>query len=317
MTENNSTKGIILIVDDTPDNLGLLMDMLGNEGFEVRLAINGEEAIEQVEYSPPDIILMDVMMPGMNGYQTCHHLKKNKKTREIPIIFLTALEDTPNKVKGFKAGGVDYMTKPLQLDEVRARVTTHLAIHNLQSKLKGVNNELKKRVADTSARILTTERFLENEIEEVFVGTLSEKERSWLIEAIAGMILSDGTVQEEEIKYLRKIMTLLSDRNEASRLADFIKQKKLPEIQILGKKNRQKSFEMLLILAKIAIVDGKLVDQEASFLIHAGGQLGFDKLYCKEVLNWAKAQMALDLDQKRLRQIAEHVEESWDISINT
>jgi len=139
MTENNSNKGIILIVDDTPENLGLLMDMLGNEGFEVRLACDGKDAIEQVEYSPPDIILMDVMMPEMNGYETCHHLKKNRKTREIPIIFLTAMEDTPNKVKGFKVGGVDYMTKPLQLDEVRARTRIKSAtLRSISDKRKPV-----------------------------------------------------------------------------------------------------------------------------------------------------------------------------------
>ncbi|GET41260.1 response regulator [Microseira wollei] len=138
----------ILIVDDMPNNLGALLDYLTDFGFEVLVAEDGESAIEQVEYALPDIILLDVLMPGIDGFETCSRLKSNQTTKDIPVIFMTALSDGEDKVKGFSVGGVDYVTKPIQQAEVLARVTTHLSIRNLHSKLQQQNDRLQQEICD-------------------------------------------------------------------------------------------------------------------------------------------------------------------------
>lgn len=138
----------ILIVDDMPNNLGALLDYLTNCGFEVLVAEDGESAIEQVEYALPDLILLDVLMPGIDGFETCSRLKSNQATKDIPVIFMTALSDAEDKVKGFSVGGVDYVTKPIQQAEVLARVTTHLNIRNLQQQLQQQNQCLQQEIRD-------------------------------------------------------------------------------------------------------------------------------------------------------------------------
>lgn len=118
----------ILIVDDTPANIAVLADYLQDEGFRVLVAQDGEEGLKRAQLALPDLILLDVMMPGMNGFDTCRNLKVLKDTHDIPVIFMTALTETSDKVAGFLAGGVDYVTKPFQMEEVMARVRTHLAL---------------------------------------------------------------------------------------------------------------------------------------------------------------------------------------------
>ncbi len=134
--------GNIIVVDDTPDNLRLLGSILRKQDYKVRLIPNGELALSAVELSPPDLILLDIMMPGLNGYQVCSRLKENEKYRDIPILFISAIDDVIDKVKAFEAGGVDYITKPFQVKEVLARVETHLKIHSLQQSLQHKNKEL-------------------------------------------------------------------------------------------------------------------------------------------------------------------------------
>ncbi len=135
-------KNIILIVDDNPTNLGALFKFLSDYGFKVLVAVDGESAIEQIEYVRPDLILLDVMMPGIDGFETCRRLKANPKIQDIPVIFLTALSETVDKVKGFNLGGVDYITKPINQEEVLSRVKTHLTISYLQNQLQEKNQEL-------------------------------------------------------------------------------------------------------------------------------------------------------------------------------
>lgn len=138
----------ILIADDTPYNLGVLFDYLGECGFEVLLAEDGESLLEQVKYALPDIILLDVMMPGINGFETCRYLKAQSVTRDIPVIFMTSLTDTADKIKAFSVGAVDYVTKPLEHEEVLARVTTHLKLRNLQKKLSEQNERLQQEIQE-------------------------------------------------------------------------------------------------------------------------------------------------------------------------
>ena len=142
--------GTILIVDDNSANLGVLSDALSQAGFEVRVAKSGKMALERVKYALPDLILLDVMMPEIDGFETCRRLQANPETTQIPVIFMTALSDTANKVEGFKLGAVDYITKPFQQEEVLARVKLHLKLHVLAEKLEEKNMLLEQKVVEVS-----------------------------------------------------------------------------------------------------------------------------------------------------------------------
>jgi serine phosphatase RsbU (regulator of sigma subunit) len=147
-------KGDILIVDDVPANLHLLSEMLTQQGYKVRSVINGHMALMATRAAPPDLILLDINMPGMNGYEVCEHLRADESTRDIPIIFISALDETEDKVKAFTVGGMDYVTKPFQLEEVLARVDTHLALRRLQAELQQTNQELERRVEERTAEVV-------------------------------------------------------------------------------------------------------------------------------------------------------------------
>lgn len=145
MSENFNSHSI-LIVDDNHNNLEVLSETLTRAGFQVAVAIDGETALEQIQYYKPELILLDVMMPGIDGYQTCQQIKSNPETFDIPIIFMTALSDTEHKVRGFAIGAVDYITKPFQREEVLARVRVQLQLRNLARTLEGQNRMLKKEI---------------------------------------------------------------------------------------------------------------------------------------------------------------------------
>lgn len=132
----------ILVVDDGPANIRLLAVMLSSLGHKVRKATTGEMALTAIATALPDLILLDVNMPGMDGYQVCQTLKADEHTHDIPVIFISALDEVMDKVKGFTAGGIDYITKPFQLAEVQARVRTHLALRQLQKELQIKNQQL-------------------------------------------------------------------------------------------------------------------------------------------------------------------------------
>jgi signal transduction histidine kinase len=133
---STSVAGFILIIDDTPNNLAVMSETLTDAGFDVATALDGERALEQVQYSQPDLILLDIMMLGIDGFETCRRLKADPKTCDIPVIFMTALADTDSKIKGFELGAVDYITKPFQDQEVLARIKTHLHLSHLSKSLE-------------------------------------------------------------------------------------------------------------------------------------------------------------------------------------
>jgi two-component system sensor histidine kinase/response regulator len=136
LKENEAvTAPSVLIVDDTVESLRLLADLLDSQGYEVRPVTNGRQALQAVEQDPPDLILLDINMPEMDGYEVCRRLRLNERCRDLPVIFLTALADTVDKVRAFNMGGVDYITKPFQLDEVLARVRTHIALKRASAAL--------------------------------------------------------------------------------------------------------------------------------------------------------------------------------------
>jgi len=142
MNDKASDKAAILIVDDNIENLHVLIHCLDKADFETFIAQDGESAIEQLNYALPDIILLDILMPGIDGYETCCRLKKNEKTRDIPVIFMSALSETIDKVKGFHAGAVDYIVKPFQHEEVLARIHLHLTLQRQKKELEALNEKL-------------------------------------------------------------------------------------------------------------------------------------------------------------------------------
>jgi diguanylate cyclase (GGDEF)-like protein len=143
----------ILIVDDTLDNLHLLSRMLTRQGYNVRKALSGPMALTAAQTVAPDLILLDIMMPEMDGYQVCQHLKSDPQTSEIPIIFLSALDDVLDKVKGFQVGGVDYITKPFQFEEVLVRVQNQLALRAAELEIRVLNAELETRVKERTQEL--------------------------------------------------------------------------------------------------------------------------------------------------------------------
>ncbi len=156
-------QGNILVVDDTPENLQLLVGMLKEKGYKVRPVPSGDLALSGAQFLPPDLILLDIMMPEMDGYEVCSKLKADERTKGIPVIFISALSDVLDKVKAFSVGGVDYITKPFQEEEVLARVEIHLAKQHLQKSLQSKNEELAK----TNEKLENTLQQLQNKNEEL------------------------------------------------------------------------------------------------------------------------------------------------------
>ncbi len=151
----------ILVVDDTIENLRLLVNLLAERGYKVRPAANGTLALSSARAKPPDLILLDIVMPNLDGYEVCKQLKANELTREIPVIFISAVNEVLDKVKAFTSGGVDYITKPFQVEEVLARVETHLAIRNLQRSLQEKNESLShtlQQLKTTQAQLIESEK---------------------------------------------------------------------------------------------------------------------------------------------------------------
>jgi putative two-component system response regulator len=138
----------IMVVDDTPANLRLLAGMLSQRGYNVRPLPNGRLALQSAVKDPPDLVLLDVHMPGLDGYTVCQRLKANPALAKIPVIFLSALNETADKVRAFEVGGVDYVTKPFHFEEIATRVRTHIALKNALGELEQRNRELGEKVAE-------------------------------------------------------------------------------------------------------------------------------------------------------------------------
>ena len=141
----------LLIVDDKPQNLRLISDFLAEQGFELMLTRSGAQALEKIELSMPDLVLLDVTMPKMDGFEVCRRLKHNARTAALPVIFMTALDDTAHKVEGFRLGAVDYITKPIQREELLARIQHHLQLHSLQKELLSKSEDLAQKNAELEA----------------------------------------------------------------------------------------------------------------------------------------------------------------------
>jgi two-component system, NtrC family, sensor kinase len=181
--ESHNSGAIILVIDDTPTNLEVLYGALSSAGYDILVEMDGESGLEQAQNSRPDLILLDVMMPGIDGFETCHRLKANPVTCDIPVIFMTALSETESKIKGLKAGAVDYITKPFQHEEVLARVKIHLQIRSMATTLEGQNNLLKNFSAHLEAKI--AERT--TELQQAHAQLIQQERLSSLGQLVAGV----------------------------------------------------------------------------------------------------------------------------------
>ena len=160
------SKSKILVVDDTPDNLHLVSTMLTKHGYEVRCVINGAMALRVARSGYPDLILLDINMPEMNGYEVCQKLKADEKTREIPVIFLSAMDELLDKVQAFAVGGVDYISKPFQIKEVLVRIENQLTLQSAKAEIRQFNEELEERVRQRTAQLQAANQQLAKEIAE-------------------------------------------------------------------------------------------------------------------------------------------------------
>ncbi|MEG4811074.1 hybrid sensor histidine kinase/response regulator [Microcoleus sp. F8-D3] len=221
MNDKNSERSIIQIVDDNQTNLDVLFELLRNYGFKVLVALDGESAIEQIEYIHPDLILLDIMMPGIDGFETCQRLKADPSTQDIPIIFMSALSDTPDKVKGFQTGAVDYITKPFQHEEVLSRIQTHLTIRSLQKKLEEKNLELAHLNQNLERLVEQKTKQLINQEKTAIIGRLTQgmvhnlKSPLQVIQTSVDLIETKATqIQEDSLfnytKYIFQAVTKIN-----------------------------------------------------------------------------------------------------------
>jgi two-component system sensor histidine kinase/response regulator len=218
----NKTKSNVMVVDDNPANLKLLEDMLQQQGYQVRSFPRGRLALASAAKNPPDLILLDINMPEMDGYEVCEQLKIDGNLAQIPVIFLSALDETADKVKAFRSGGVDYVTKPFQVDEIRARVETQIELHNLQRSLQMHNGHLEELVGARTRELAdayTRLKILEGAKSE-FLNLISHEFRTPLngLLGIGELILDelDSSPEGHELREMfeesrRRILTILED----------------------------------------------------------------------------------------------------------
>jgi len=234
-------KPVILIVDDTPVNLGVVVNSLENLGYRLLIAQGGIEGLQRAAFVKPDLILLDVMMPELDGFEVCRRLKSNADTSDIPVIFMTALTESDHKIAGFEAGGIDYLTKPMQIDEVIARVGTHLNLRTMQRQLQRQNaqlqrhqEELEQKVEQRTVELSNSNRLLREEIEERKRVEKTMKfiaQRGWMEGGEEFLIaLTRYLGQLLEVDYVI-IDKLAADPNYAETVAIYAKGEVLPNLQ--------------------------------------------------------------------------------------
>ncbi len=173
---NKESAAVILVIDDSPENLSVLFDLLSEPDFKILIATDGEQGIRNAELAKPDIILLDILMPGMDGFETCLRLKENRQTRDIPVIFLTAVAEQQQKIKGFSMGAVDFITKPFHREEVLARIATHITLQRQKNELLELNgklNVLNETLKTEIAKIKVLEDQLRQSQKMEAIGTLA------------------------------------------------------------------------------------------------------------------------------------------------
>lgn len=250
-------KGNILIVDDLPDNLRLLSETLSERGYEVQCAINGKLALMAVQNAPPDLILLDIKMPGLDGYEVCAKLKSQANLSEIPVIFLSALDDVFDKVKAFNVGGVDYITKPFQVEEVLARVENQLTICRLQQQLHAQNLKLHKLNEDLARSNQELEQF-------AYIVSHDLQQPLQTITGFAELMLSLKSEIDLEAEADEYVLPILE---EGIRMQELIKN--LLEYSRVGTKRRElQPIDCNLILAETLKNIHHLIEESRAIVTH-------------------------------------------------
>ncbi len=223
------TKASILVVDDTQYNLDFLTRILVKRGYEVHPAANGPSALEIAQATPVDLILLDIMMPDMSGYEVCERLKADAGTRDIPVIFLSALSEVPDKVKAFSLGGVDYITKPFRSEEVLARIETHLTLRRLQISLEDKNAQLQAEIAvrkavEESLRQRTQELESRNEELDAFAHTVAHdlKNPLHIVKGYAALLESEMHSEQQALTDEQIDLLLVGIANGANKMNAII-----------------------------------------------------------------------------------------------
>lgn len=294
--ENRQESETILVIDDSPTNLEFLHTALSKVGYKVWMEVNSRNGIEKISSYLPDLILLDIIMPGINGFEACHQLKENPLTKDIPIIFMTALDDTADKVKGFNLGAVDYITKPFQEEEVLARVRLHLKMRKLTQQLEKQNcqleaqyvqlkqlaEELEQRVAERTAELSQSLK----ELQETQLQLIHSEKMSALGNLIAGVaheinnpvgfILGNLQPAREYIQDLLNLLDLYQQKNphpdpEIAQEIDAIDleylREDLPKILTSMNEGIERIRNISTSLRTFSRADG---DRKISFNIHDG-----------------------------------------------
>lgn len=251
-------KNTILVVDDIPENVEVLLNFLDQAGFKVLISHDGEMGLETAEYALPDLILLDILMPGWDGFETCQRLKANSKTKNIPVIFMTALSDTMEKVKAFKVGAADYITKPIQYEEVLARVNAHLQLRQQQLYIQNQNQALAQRTLELQAR---TEELEKRNLElDAFAHTVAHDLKNPLggVVGLTEVLLSEcSSPQPRTAKVLERLGVVAQAGQQAINIIDAL--------LLLAGVSRQK--KMVMNTFNMATVINKIVNQRLNYVI--------------------------------------------------
>ena len=213
MEYESDSKSIILVIDDEPLNLQVLAEILKTKNHIVRTAIDGKRALKNVEKFLPDLILLDIEMPDMDGYEVCELLKKNENTKTIPVIFISSLTEVMDKIKAFKVGGVDYVTKPFEAEEILARVTTHLNLKRIQEEFIKKNLSLQKEIQEhkkTQEKLVETNEELKDVLSQLAFRKRELEQEQEFAKNIFNNIINPSFIDFSNIKYLISPMSIFN-----------------------------------------------------------------------------------------------------------
>ncbi|HRX57739.1 MAG TPA: two-component system response regulator [Eubacteriales bacterium] len=272
----------ILIVDDTEENIDILVDALG-DGYELTVATNGAAALKLIHRELPDLVLLDIMMPGMSGYEVCRKLKTDRRTEDIPVIFLTAMSDILSKTKAFEAGAIDYITKPFEITEVKARVQTHLSLQLAKTELSAQKDILEEKVQERTKELSLTQ---ETTIEAMaFISEYRDPETGGHIKRTKNYVKSLA----EKLRQLPKYSDQLSDEV----ISQLYNSAPLHDIGKVG------------IRDEVLLKEGKLTREEYEEMkMHA--VIGFS------ALKLASLRLGNNSFLKYAMELARHHHEKWD-----